>query len=96
MNIKGLASFALVVLAFTFVAVYSTSEISSVFNDPDYLGAVPGTLSTVLRDGTRRAAAYCNPKFLIQILREYEYFGPLVFLIAIARQAWSHGGCRQY
>ena len=82
MNKKGLASIALVVLAFTFVAVYSISDISLVFNDPDYLGAVPGTLSTVLRDGTRRAAAYCDLKFLISILRQYEYFVAIALILS--------------
>ena len=60
MNKKELASTAVVVLAQKRVAVHLTSEISSVLNDPGYLGANPGTLSKAIWNSTYRATAYAN------------------------------------
>ena len=96
MNIRELASIALVVLAVIIVAVIATSDISSLIVDPDYLGAVPGTLSGALRNSTYIATAYVRlhgiPTSLgnciettdwLTILREYELIVAGVLLLLI-------------
>ena len=77
MNIRELASIALVVLAVIIVAVIATSDISSLIVDPDYLGAVPGTLSGALRNSTYIATAYVRlhgfPKSLGNIIKTTDW-----------------------
>ena len=73
MNKKELASIVLVVLAFIFVAVIATSDIPSLISDPDYLGAIPGTLCSAIRNSTDKATAYVRlhgfPRSLKDILQ---------------------------
>ena len=75
MNKTGIASIALVVLVFIFVAMIATSDISSLINDPDYLGAVPGTLSRAIRNSTFKATAYVRLHGFPESLRQGYHFG---------------------
>ena len=92
-----LVGLGLAVSLIVVVVAIATSDISSLSN-PDYLGAVPGTLSGALRNSTYIATAYVRlhgfPKSLgniikmtdwLTILREYELIvaGVLLLLIFI-------------
>jgi len=68
MNKRELTRIALVVGLSIFVVVIATSDISSLYN-PDYLGAVPGTLSRFIRSGADKATAYVRLHGLPEGLR---------------------------
>ena len=67
------------------VVVIATSDISSLYN-PDYLGAVPGTLSQLIRNGAFKVTEYVqlHKATWIALAKQYEWIlAVIIILVAL-------------